>query len=742
MPKHQLRSIGIFLVIATGIVSALSQAECIDYTRLASYMTSTASLAMPGVPSSVTETNGYAYVAASDVGLVVVDVSDPFAPQIVASLDTPGSARNVTVVGDRAYVADYDQGMHIVDISDPSSPAIVGSVDTPGSAVDVAVAGNYAYIADRIGGPGGWARKMQVVDISDPANPWIVAGGYSNGAADAVELLGNYAYTADQGGLMIYDVSTPTSPVWIGQVTALDDAEDFVIANGYAYLVEDYSGLEIMDLSNPTAPVSVGSVNTPDRAARVAVVGDHAYVADGWSGGVIDVDVSDPSNPQILGSYIMPLSATGVAVAGGYAYASDLDGYLEIVSITHTAPPAFEAPLPLNLYTGAMAYDDGLLYVAEGGAELKLIDYTNPDVPTTVSTTLNWRGFGRIAVQNDICYALGEVLAKDQKVYSPWFFIMDCTNAASPIARGEVALPTDNLQAVDVSGSFAYVATDIGLSIVDVSDLDTPTVAGSLSLAGGATSCVVDGSHVYLGTYSGVVVVDVSNPASPLVIQTVPGAGDVYDLSLAGANLYCASGVAGLVVVDVADPTSAYVLQSLSTYGTAYGLESDGQFAYIADYPHGLYVADVRVPYAPVELLTLAASGYPRYMLLTPDRALLGHTGGFYPFIRQCMDGVVSVGDLPGGRLGVLDLRCAPNPFNPQTFISFDLPAEGATTVEIYDLTGRRVQTLVDKWLQEGNHTVVWNGRDASGRRMPSNVYLSSVRSGGVSETRKITLLK
>ena len=89
----------------------------------------------------------YAYVADSDSGLQIIDISDPANPFIVGTCDTPGSALGVYVAGDYAYVADGYSGLQVIDITNPTSPSIVGSCDTVGSGAGVCVAGNYAYVA-------------------------------------------------------------------------------------------------------------------------------------------------------------------------------------------------------------------------------------------------------------------------------------------------------------------------------------------------------------------------------------------------------------------------------------------------------------------------------------------------------------------------------------------------------------------------------------------------------------------
>jgi hypothetical protein len=83
-----------------------------------------------------------------------------------------------------------------------------------------------------------------------------------------------------------------------------------------------------------------------------------------------------------------------------------------------------------------------------------------------------------------------------------------------------------------------------------------------------------------------------------------------------------------------------------------------------------------------------------------------------------------------------------PNPFNPSTVIPFELPAAGRVTLEIYDVRGRLVRRLVEGQLPAGFHSAAWDGRDHAGHGAASGVYLSMLRAGGETITRKLTLLR
>jgi len=84
-----------------------------------------------------------------------------------------------------------------------------------------------------------------------------------------------------------------------------------------------------------------------------------------------------------------------------------------------------------------------------------------------------------------------------------------------------------------------------------------------------------------------------------------------------------------------------------------------------------------------------------------------------------------------------------PNPFNPQTTISFDMPSELVVSLRVYDMSGRLVDVLVDGEIaRQGRNEVVWRGRDQTGRQLPSGPYVYRLEAGSFSETKRMTLLK
>ncbi|MEZ5358213.1 MAG: S8 family serine peptidase [Candidatus Zixiibacteriota bacterium] len=91
---------------------------------------------------------------------------------------------------------------------------------------------------------------------------------------------------------------------------------------------------------------------------------------------------------------------------------------------------------------------------------------------------------------------------------------------------------------------------------------------------------------------------------------------------------------------------------------------------------------------------------------------------------------------------GDFHLSNAPNPFNPATHIRYRLSAEMAVRLDIFNILGQVVATLVDETQEAGAHTAVWDGRDASGRMAASGIYIYRLSANGHSQSRKMALMK
>lgn len=83
-----------------------------------------------------------------------------------------------------------------------------------------------------------------------------------------------------------------------------------------------------------------------------------------------------------------------------------------------------------------------------------------------------------------------------------------------------------------------------------------------------------------------------------------------------------------------------------------------------------------------------------------------------------------------------------PNPFNPTTNIQYSIKEAGAVRIDVYNILGQKVRTLVDANMAAGNYNVTWNGKDQRNNNVASGIYFYKMQAGKYSSTKKMVLMK
>jgi hypothetical protein len=83
-----------------------------------------------------------------------------------------------------------------------------------------------------------------------------------------------------------------------------------------------------------------------------------------------------------------------------------------------------------------------------------------------------------------------------------------------------------------------------------------------------------------------------------------------------------------------------------------------------------------------------------------------------------------------------------PNPFNPTTTINYQLPQMSDVSLVIYNVLGQKVRTLINRQVEAGYHTVVWDGHNDSGQQVATGLYIYKFQARDYVKTMKMMLLK
>lgn len=283
----------------------------------------------------------------------------------------------------------------------------------------------------------GCAQKGNPVDPGEAGGYRVVGALAIAGYARDVVVTGDLCViAAGQGGLVLADVSDPTSPDLLGSAPTQYEATGcaYVASDSLAFVTLGTSGVNAFDAGDPRAPEfqSKGEgVFARDVMVREDVPGEahHVFAADGngiliqrcyysatldnWyfsqlehegtSGsargiwldgdtallameelGLWIYDVSTLNNAILLGSVDTPGEARAVTSSGQYAYVADWRAGLQVVDITNTAAPVIVGTADTDGNADGIWYDGGLVYVAAHAGGLRVFDVGDPTAPELV----------------------------------------------------------------------------------------------------------------------------------------------------------------------------------------------------------------------------------------------------------------------------------------------------------------------------------------------------------------------
>ncbi len=194
---------------------------------------------------------------------------------------------------------------------------------------------------------------------------------------------------------------------------------------------------------------------------------------------------------------------------------------------------------------------------------------------------------------------------------------------SSPVQSGIFNMPgaQDGLK-VQVQGNYAYVVRNDSTPdflIVNISDPSSPSITGSLTLAGVPTNIAVQGNYAYVSSQDNsreLQIIDISNPAAPFVagLFNAPGTANANGVAVSGSVAYLvrtASSDDELIAVNVVSPSSPSSLDSINLPATGREVTVAGLYAYIASESNSqeLEVADISSPSSLNIVGTLNLSG-------------------------------------------------------------------------------------------------------------------------------------
>ena len=326
---------------------------------------------VPGKALDVFAAGSYAFVAAGDAGLRILNASNPYYPGEVGYVKL-NQALDVVVEGDYAYVADGVDGLRIINVSNPSAPSLVGTYNPSGWVEGVKIRWPYAFLAAGSSG-------LLVVNISVPNSP-VLSGSYSISGANFkdVAFYNNYVLVADnssifqQKSLRIINADNPSAPYqassYMSYALGSYGYPRSISTNGSTGLFVTDTGVLLIDLANPLNPIYLNRYTPPSYIAEATSV-DH-YMVVPHDFGISVVDIADPANPVWISKVDTSGESSGAtffdhASVGRMLYVADGEGGLQIIDANSLEYPF----LATGNYDTVSSYDVRVRELPDGTAQ-------------------------------------------------------------------------------------------------------------------------------------------------------------------------------------------------------------------------------------------------------------------------------------------------------------------------------------------------------------------------------------
>ncbi len=696
---------------------------------------------LPGSQQHSAVVDGYAYCSTS-AGLMVLDISDPTQVTQVSLLPLPGWGRGIVVGGGYAYHLVWDVGLVVIDILDPTAPRVVATRPEPVRPSGIVLSGHHAFISDM-------GLGLCVVDILDPSQPQLVATRPLSGELRHLDVEGEVAYVAaDYSDLHILDVSTPSAPTLMTSVSLPGQVRDVVVRNGLAYLACGDYGLRVLSVINPMDPIQIAQLDMvfdlgyPRWTSSLCLSGNYACMGIAHNGLGL-VDITNSADPKELAWHEIRGTTTATAIQNDLAYVSAAHGGMVVVDIsTPTAPLGVDQFWLLGTVTD-LEIADGKIWVAGGNsppdekslrnhdAGLFVVDMPELSSPRVIGYCSTGLEPQNLALSGHNAY-----------LSTPFggIRIQDISDATAPVEVGSIPNTAESY-AHDVESDYAYTFMGGRFVVIDVSDPSQPVETGGceIDFYGHLTA---NGSVVYntIG-HQGLRVFNVADPTQPTAVGWLDLRPGVGESTVLGDHLYVANGLTGLTVVNVSDPSQPVLVGACDLPGYARSVACSWPYAYVVtneilEDPSGVMVVDISNPVAPVHV---AGGGLPVEAEAVAVDGSLVYVGCRWNGVMVFRHDATSDVMMPSPSA---HLRNHPNPFNPQTLITFEIPARTHVSISVYDVAGRLVRSLVDDMKTAGVHEVPWDGRDNGGSAVGTGVYFYRMTTEQQTTTGKMLLLK
>jgi len=317
----------------------------------------------------------------------IIDVSDPYNINLVSIYgDFQNEFYDIVIDDNFAYTTSDDMGIVVIDVSNPISPNLVQVIDY--NATFISMHNDILLVSKKYNNFHTY-NGIGIINIEDINNINVV-GEFKTCKANTFCINNDYAYVANGfRGLTILDVTNPSNPTSISNFTTIYKATDVVVESDIAYVAVADSCLQIIDVSNPYHPFLLGGVTFPVYFAQIALNLDkyenYIYVGGNFMWDMIVINVSDPANPIIVNQQDVNDFCYDVDIFEDNLFLAGYWGGLQIFDLSDPVNPFEVGYYPLDLALSVEA-NENIAFIGDPYASLRIFDTSTLNNPILTET--------------------------------------------------------------------------------------------------------------------------------------------------------------------------------------------------------------------------------------------------------------------------------------------------------------------------------------------------------------------
>lgn len=651
------------------------------------------------------------------------------------------------------YFINTNYGCRLYDVTDSQNPLEIRTINTVPN--DLIAVGDYLLVK---------ADGIYIYDTHDfdlPPTQILTSAG-------RIEVVNNMLFeltynSENHRELKAYSMNLPTDVELIDSyeinengayaAITIQNERIFVRDKDYLYVFAYSNELELLETFGPLPALDYDEYN-------ISTIGNDSILisADGYYWDISDVNnIVQYQDWRTNGQYYYRTKAT---IIGDYYIKPNGEYGLVIVDMhdIENVQIIYDMSSYQN-YVGIDIVGNTLIDVAY--PKLKMFDLSDSEnmqeIPEGDNRDWNTYFYNFLSTEDKLLLVNEEdltILNTENGVVNPEFC---STVELGPI--GQIATYDDYFYNID--------GESLQMQITDISEPESPEILGSVSvneiIYAPISSYVIDHYLVLVNEYLRVSIYDLSNPAEPEYLSsfscnTLQGTQHtankadfevkdnilyasyinylaVNQIYLSDIFIYDITDIENWLLLNIISDENEFsndievvgdYLYSVSNSGSIeinmYQLDGFGGFSEVASYNTETYI--------------LSMSSYFKVhnnkLYISRESLLI-----CYDIIYYTENDNYEI--VPSNQISSYNY---PNPFNPETTISYDITKKGNVTVDIYNLKGQKVKSLLSEKKEAGMHNVVWYGDNDSGKKVSSGTYLYRVKNGEEEVVKKMLLMK